>query len=230
MGLDLEVGMLADLRENDEEAYESVRKDFDSVNQHLKSAGLKQHDEPDNCEVWSCSMYGYSGLHYLRRIAAYLDSSGKLPPPGNDEASKDPVLEKYFQDVIGKKPSFIGSLFGNKPKFKRGFDHLIVHSDAEGFYLPIDFADVQFPDDSLKIPGAMIGSTYRLVRECERIAEVLGIPSHLDENSEELFEAADSQGEGDGLWEQYGIESYSCVCLLQGCRKSNETGAALVFC
>ncbi len=112
----------------------------------------------------------------------------------------------------------------------RGFDHLIVHGDAEGFYLPIDFSDVQFPDAKLEIAGGMVGSTPRLLSECRRIADVLKVPIDLDETSDALWNAADSQGEGDQVLERNGIESYSCVCLIRGCIKSIENKAALVFC
>ena len=120
-------------------------------------------------------------------------------------------------------------LWGRQKNIKRSFDHLIMHSDAEGFYLPLEFANVLFPDESLEIAGGMVGSSYGLLRECERIAAVLEIPADLDETSDAVWEAADSQGEGSLKWERYGIESFSCICLMQGCRKSIEARAALVF-
>ena len=43
-------------------------------------------------------------------------------------------------------------------------------------------------------------------------------------------EGADSQGDGTELWERYGIESFCCVALREGCRASMAAGAALVFC
>lgn len=230
MGLSLEVGILVDLRENDEEGFDYFRNQFEALNSHLNQANIAAHVEPDDCEVWSCEMFGYSGLHYLRRLAAYLDATEHLPPPGDDGASKDPRLEQYFQHVMGKIPSFAARLFQKQHTFSRSFDHLIVHSDAEGFYLPIEFTDVQYPDEKLEIAGGMIGSAPRLLSECKRIAGVLEIPSDLDETSKALWDAADSQGEGDQTWQRYGIESYSCVCLMRGCMKSIESKAALVFC
>jgi hypothetical protein len=224
MGLALEVGILAGLRENDEEGYHYFRSQLKALNSHLQHAKLPTHTEPENCDVWSCEMYGYSGLHYLRRLAAHLDSTGQLPEPGDDDASRDPFLEKYYQQFDGVKASFTKQL-----DFKRGFDHLIVHSDAEGFYLPIDFPTVLYPASELGIAGGMVGSSHRLLKECQRIAEQLEIPSDLDESSDALWEAADSQGEGTQKWERYGIESFTCVCLMRGCLKSLETNAALIF-
>ena len=44
-------------------------------------------------------MYGYSGLHYLRRIAAYLWADKPIPSPGKDNPEKDPLLEKYYSSL-----------------------------------------------------------------------------------------------------------------------------------
>ena len=77
--------------------------------------------------------------------------------------------------------------------------------------------------------GGIVGSSHRLFSECKRIAAALEMPSDLDETSDALWEAADSQGEGAQKWERYGIESFSCVCLMQGCLKSIEAKAVLVF-
>jgi hypothetical protein len=100
MGLSLEVGILADLRENDEEGYQYFRSQLDIVNKLLQLANAPLHTEPENCDVWSGEMFGYSGLHYLRRVAAHLDSTGRLPEPGKDNASEDPVLEQYLGELI----------------------------------------------------------------------------------------------------------------------------------
>lgn len=75
----------------------------------------------------------------------------------------------------------------------------------------------------------MLGSSYRLLSECKRIAAELEIPSDLDETSDALWDAADSQGEGTQKWERGGIESFSCVCLMRGCMKSIAAKAVLVF-
>ncbi len=228
MGLDVSVGFIADLRANDPEGADAFEEYFSFVGRVLKEAGLPPHVEPIECETWSAQMFGYSGLHYLRRIAAHLDAGLPLPPPGDDKSSDDPLLESYFDDVLGKKPGPLRRLLQKQPRFARTFDHLIVHSDAEGFYLPQDFPEVLFADDK-KLPGGMLGSAPRLLAELERLAAALAIPDHLHSQSEDLWEAADSQGEGDQFWEKYGIETYSCVVLREACRKSLSTGSAVVF-
>jgi hypothetical protein len=214
MGLALEVGILADLRQNDEEGYEYFCSQFQTINQYLQSVSLPLHREPEDCAVWSCGMLGYSGLHYLRRIAAHLDLNGQLVSPGNHENTRDdPALNDYY------------SLLGNG-----SYDHLIQHSDAEGYYLPIALTEVLYTEQPLGIAGGIIGSSVNLLRECEQLAAVLGIPAALTENSSELRQAAMSQGEGSTLWQRYGVESYICVCLMQGCRAAIAANAALVFC
>ena len=229
MGLDLSVGFIADLKVNDPESAEDFAQYFSFVGQLLKEAGLPEHMEPTDCEVWGAQMFGYSGLHYLRRIAAHIDAGLPLPPPGDNKSSSDALVEAYFDDVLGKRIGLMQRLFKKQPQFARSFDHLIVHGDSEGFYLPQDFPSVLFADDK-KLPGGMLGSVPRLLAELERLAEALGLPENLHSQSEELWEAADSQGGGDALWERYGIESFSCVVLREACHKSLASGAAIVFC
>ena len=229
MGLALEVGVLADLKENDSEGFDAFASYFANVNTLLAKHGLPAHSEPIDVSVWGAEMYGYSGLHYLRRLAAFLDSGVELPGPGDQDSSADARLEAYFSDVTGGSGGFLKSIFSKKPQFKREFDHLIVHSDAEGFYLPVDFPDVLFSSDDREVPGGMVGSAPRLLAECDRLARVLGIPSEITKDAEELWDAADSQGEGESTWQQYGVESFTCVALREACVASMKTGAAIVF-
>jgi hypothetical protein len=82
MGLALEVGILADLKEADPEGFEYHAAALARLNRFLESRELPPHCEPDDCEVWSGETIGYSGLHDLRRLAAYLDCDAPLPTPG----------------------------------------------------------------------------------------------------------------------------------------------------
>ena len=229
MGLGLEVGVLADLYQNDEEGYEYYLNQFTAINQHLEQEGLPIHNEPLDCENWGCEMYGYSGLHYLRRIAAYIDCDGKLPSPGDENAHKDDVVNGYYEKYLGKSSGPLKKIFKKPRNYHLGFNHLMLHNDADGFYLPIDFEEVQFTEDTLEIAGNMVGSSIKLLEECQRLAKALEIPENIDEQSEELWDAAGSQGQSSIKWKKYGIESFTCVNLLIACRKSIETGAAIVF-
>ena len=230
MGLTLVVGALAEAHELDGENAARLEAQFAAVNKALVAAGLPTHSEPTSLAAerrWSGDMYGYSGVHYLRRIAAYVAAGRSLPRPGDDGASDDPVLDAYFAVVDGRAPTLFGRMLG-RPKPARAFDHLIVHSDAEGYYLPLEFRDVIIPDEELEIDGGMIGSSPALLRECERLAKVLGIPPDVTPESDELIEAAESQGEGAGYL-RYGQEVFACVQLREAARHSVESGAAIVF-
>jgi hypothetical protein len=230
MGLTLVVGALAEALEQDAESAARLEEQFVAVNQALAAVGLPPHTEPRTLAPerrFMADMYGYSGVHYLRRIAAYVAAGRSLPRPGDDGASDDPVLDAYFAVVEGRAPTLFGRMLG-RPKPARAFDHLIVHSDAEGYYLPAEFRDVVIPDEGLEIDGAMIGSSAMLLRECERLATVLSIPADVGLESDELVEAAEAQGQGEGYL-RYGQEVYACVVLREAARRSIETGAALVF-
>jgi len=229
MGLTLEVGILADLGENDPEAAELYRESFDQLNVYLQSLGMEPHREPSGGEVWSADMPGYSGLHQLRRIAAHADLTGKLPPAGVRGGSKDSLVDRYFSQALGMGGGLFSWLANRGRRFAREFDHLIVHGDAEGFYLPADFAEVLLPPPEFRVPGGMVGSAPRLSEELSRLATLLEIPASLTPESDELFDVMEHPWEEGDLWRRYGVESYSCVVLQEGCRRCIATGAALAF-
>ncbi len=229
MGLSVEVGYLADLLANDEEGADLFREDMVSLNAYLASVGLPSHQEPERCDVFSCDMYGYSGLHYLRRIAAHLDLNGIMPPPGGQDAAEDEVMEEYYRLAVQHQTGLMGKLFRRAPRAGT-FDHLLHHSDAEGYYLPQDFPSVLVPPKSFRIPGGMVGSSARLLEECKRLAAALELPLDLDPDAEEVWQATESQGEGDLKWQRYGIESFICLRLCQACKHSLKHQAAIVFC
>ncbi len=88
MGLSLSVGILAELAERDTEGYDYHQRQFAQLNRALLAAGLAPHNEPRaprGRAPWSCAMWGYGGLHYLRRIAAHLWADQPLPPPGTEQ-------------------------------------------------------------------------------------------------------------------------------------------------
>jgi len=218
MGLALEVGILADLVKHDPEGAEHHRGAFAALNRYLATQSLAPHQEPEVCKVWSASMYGYSGLHYLRRLAARPAIDGALPTPGDRNAMEDSVLTEYF-DAFADQPRG-----GN-----RSFDHLIVHSDAEGYYIPQDFPSVLQPGSGFESLAGAVGSSQRLLVECYKIAEALGLPLDIDAESDEMLKATDNQGKAAGGWQKYGVESYSCLQLYNAALRSIDTGAAIVF-
>lgn len=228
MGLRLSVGYIAEVKEADPEGVVMVRNGFERLNEFICSQGLPPHREPEEIIPFSCQMWGYSGLHYLRRTAVHLARSGALPPPGDENASKDPLLLERYATTNGSAGWF-SRLLGRSAARER-FVHLIDHSDAEGYYLPSDFSRVLFAPAGWQIPGGYIGSAPRLLQECEEIARALELPLDLDIEADEVWSAPDSQGRGDVRWRRYGVESFSCLRLHAAARHSVQTSAALVFC
>lgn len=217
MGLSIVVGILADLKQNDIEGYEYHKQQFEKINAVFRKNSLPEHIEPETLDsIWYCDMWGYSGLHYLRRIAAYLSEGKELPEPGNQDVPDDQILKKYYRS-------------GNLAQVPDGFDfsHLMFHADNEGYYFPQPFQNIQLADKEI---DGLIGSSYTLMNECEKLAAVLELPLEMDIDADELHDAIESQGEGEAKWEQYGVESFTCLRLYHACKRSIETGAAVCFC
>jgi hypothetical protein len=224
VGLSISVGLVSRLRvEGDAEAVEYFEQQFEVINELLESFGLPPHAEPPAPDFFNVAVYG-DGLHYLRRVAAHLALEEELPPPGDEEAAADdPLLREYYQ-------LYDESLADGKAALM-GFQHLIIHADAQGFYLPVEFDEVLHVDPSLEVAGDSVGSSHRLLAECMELARALELPDDLDPEADEVWDAADQQGDGDGdeKWRRYGVESQACLALIRACRASITAGAAAVF-
>lgn len=217
--------MLADLLVEDEEGAEWLEESIAKLNALLAIAGLQPHVEPrelDNGLTFSCSVWGYGGLHHLRRIAVYLEpkrsffglKEGKLPKPlaEGQSAVDDPVLTARYAD--------------GAPSGGGHFPHLIDHSDAEGFYVPQDFPTPLISEDIL---GGYVGSVQQLHAECLTLARAIGVPLDLDPESDEFNEAKDDTESDTAGWRAHRIAAYGCLQLLHACEASMKSGALLVF-
>ena len=221
MGLAIEVGMLADMKTADNEGYAYYKEQFNLLNSLLNDNKLTPHDEPDDIPIFSCNMYGYSGLHYLRRIAAHLLVNGAIPEPCNGQPNHDPVVIECYDEIATMQDA-------RSDDWMR-FDHLLCHSDAEGYYVPQDFPEVLFDFNETGIAGAQVGSTNRLLAECNTLANEMGMPTALNPEDELFFRISENQGQGSG-WQRYGIESYACIRLISAAEHSIKHCAAIVFC
>ncbi|MBK7838296.1 MAG: hypothetical protein IPJ49_11585 [Candidatus Obscuribacter sp.] len=110
----------------------------------------------------------------------------------------------------------------------RHFDHLIVHSDAEGYYIPQSIGHVLVAPDELELSG--LSGRQMPCATNVKLASALELPLDIDPEAEEVWQAAESQGIGFVKWQRYGIESYCCLRLYRAATHSIETGAAIVFC
>jgi hypothetical protein len=211
MGLAIEVGGLAGLAELDSEGAEYLRASFERVNTLLAKNGLPAHVEPEKLPNLDnrCSLdsYPYSFLHYLRRAFAHRVQNPlwiAAPLPEGGDPGDDPVVEQITS---------------------RQTSHLLCHSDAEGFYLPIDFAPILF-DDANQIPGGMVGSSYRLRDELVLVAPALGIQLAGNLLLNEEAEAINSDlDKGEGIW----IERIVWLSLFEASWLSIEHNAAIEF-
>lgn len=233
MGLDLEVGIVSDLKRNDEEGYTTFKREFERLNQFLLSQGLKRHEEPETLsedEVFTCQMWGYSGLHHLRKYAAYIALDKPAPEPSENDGVGDSIVEEYYDIATNNKSGIIARIFSRKQDQILRYQHLMLHGDAEGYYIPQDFEGVLFPPDELKMPGGMVGSVQRLYFECKELARLIELPVDMSPESEKIWGAADNHpGEGE-KWQRYGIESFCCIRLIHACEHALKHNSAIVFC
>lgn len=212
MGLDVMVGALVGAEDDTAEWF---RAECAAIGAVLEREGAPGWQEPESGPRLGERIWGYSGLHTLRRLAAHLAANGRLPEPLAEgaRATDDPVLEAAHDDVFRDLDS--------------PYDHLIHHSDCEGYYAPVDFPAV-LVDDTLT--GGYLGSSVRLLAELELLAGALGLPDDLDPDSEEVVEASDAPDPAAEGWRRYGVEAFICLQLRRAARLSVETGAVLVFC
>lgn len=221
MGLAIEVGILADLKTADEEGYQYYVGQFALLNSLLSENGLAPHHEPDNVPVFSCDMYGYSGLHYLRRIAANLLVNGAVPEPCDGQPNDDPAMIECYDEI--------GTMQDARSTMWKRFDHLLCHSDAEGYYVPRQFDEVLFDFNETGLAGVQVGSSISLLAECKSLAKDIGMPTDLNPEDDLFFRISENQEQGSG-WQRYGIESYACIRLIHAAEHSVKHGAAIVFC
>jgi hypothetical protein len=150
--------------------------------------------------------FSYSFLHYLRRVAAYVSEypNWKAQPfPDDEDPADDPLVDKYSTE----------------------YNHLISHSDCDGYYLPIEFEEVLF-DFSSRVPGGMIGSSFRLREELIAMAPALGIILNKtgDLNDDEAARI-DTETEGAPLRR----EKMVWLALYEASRLSIQYKAAIYF-
>jgi hypothetical protein len=232
------VGLLAKAAREDADELAVMSGPYELLNELLADAGMAPHLEPRDIpddQLYDVQMLGYDGLHAVRRLAAYHACENRLPPPGRcDSYADDPMIERLDQallrSVTGRSGGFLRRwLTGRTPLPK--FQHLLWHSDCEGFYLPRDFEHVVLDDATPQREGigGMVGSSYRLLQECKELAALISLPDDMDPEDEELWANADNSP-ADGLpWQIYGVEAFGLVRLIRGCELSIKHEAALVF-
>lgn len=237
MGLGITVGTLADLLENDEEGANWIADHFSEINDLLHANGFKKHTEPEKCEVWSADGYGYSGLHALREVAGIVWMGKDIPRDvlltGRDKTCGDKLFDTALPMLLGeeKKGWFSRLIRGTKRPLLLPFLHLVAHSDAEGYYVPIDFPVPLTPNVMREETATLwpLGSVQQLSKEVTELMDHLEIPNDLTSQSDDLIECLEaSKPKVDGaLWESQPIATYSALILKDACNASMKTGAAI---
>ncbi|MET3390866.1 hypothetical protein ABIC33_001489 [Variovorax sp. 1140] len=212
MGLAISIGVLVDLLEHDAEGAEWLQEDLAVVNEVLSAAGLPPHAEPRELPPLrsraAIGSFPYSFIHYLRRAYAYrANSPDWMATPVEDgvDPSEDPAVDDALSDMQS---------------------HLICHSDAEGLYVPVDFDEVLYAEPDQKLPGGILGSSYRLLDELVLVAPALGIELADGELSDQEAERIGRLIDADqGLHREY----VSWLRLYESARLSIAHKTAIVF-
>jgi hypothetical protein len=160
MGLSVSIAFLDDLRRNDEEGFAEYTKQFARLSTYLTGEGHPGYEEPSALSVKlppHVGSFPYSLLHYLRRAYAHAHAGAAVVPPC--PPSEDPTEDDLIDEELTLHMS----------------SHLVCHSDAEGFYVPLDFEEVLYPPEALQLPGGMVGSSFALLRELRVVAGPIGI-------------------------------------------------------
>ena len=244
MGLTVEVGFLADLIANDPEEAERVFADFGRMDEALAEKGLEHLNEPTKGEVWSADLLGNSGLHALREVAGFVWKGREIPRgillDGSQTELTEELAKEFFEHLSGKGNfTLIGRAFRQifkakeKPKLPP-FTHLNIHSDCDGYYVPVAFETPIVPkrvsSDSEQLWP--LGSVMRLEAELNQLARHLEIPAdlrHDDEQLHTLIETPDRTPVS-ALWKAQPIAAHTCLVLREACERSLRTGAAIHFC
>lgn len=171
MGLSVTVGLLAQLKNFDEEGADYLRGTLAVLNKLLVKEKLEPHTEPEMFGTPPRSRNrlignSYSWVHYLRRAFAYArqepEAFGPLERP-----------DAYLENPIGD------------PRIDRELtmymdSHLVCHSDSQGYYVPQDFKYPIYDSKDARVPGGIVGSSFMLQRELIRVAPLIGIPLTAD--------------------------------------------------
>lgn len=209
-----------------------LREEFSRLGHGLAEFELPPHEEPEALDGGESSYWiaHPSGLHLLRRLALHLWAHDRLPAPGGDEDLEDPLFGDYYDCLVEPEiEAFWERARKNNPH--PDFEHLLVHSDHEGWHIPADMPEVLQPSEEAEVPGELIGSLPRFLDECSRIARVLELPEELNHDDPSLLAAAVGGAEAprgsSPKYLRYGPEAQACATCLAAARRALSVSAGL---
>lgn len=212
MGLAISVGVLADLKDNDEEGFAWAQRMFAQVNEFLEDNGVdgwaEPHALPDLRRRPHLGSFPYSFLHYLRRAYAHASERPGEPLAPTGEGGLTAEDEFLIDDASSMMCS-----------------HLLCHSDCDGLYVPVRFAEPLFDLDDAGLPGGMLGSSYALLDELRVVAPYIGVALEggelSDAEAQRLYATDDSNP-----WDR---EHVVFLALWEAATASVTHGTAIVF-
>ncbi len=215
MGLAVATHTYADalIEDDDPELLDELRDHLRALNELLIAEKLPLHHEATARGAETprdrVGSVPYSFVHYLRRAyaRAYENPDEPLAPVADGEdPTDDPVLDSLVY------------MFES---------HLLCHSDCEGYYVPVDFDEVLFPDDELGLPGGMVGSSMALLRELVYVAPYLGITVSDGELTDtEIDRIYEEHNDEHPLYR----ERETWVLLYEAARVSVANNTVITFC
>lgn len=219
MPLSLAVGFLSETLIHDWESASELIADIELINHTLQKVDLPCHKEPIKCPLLWLNLCGYHGLRRLRRFAAYLNYGKEIPPPYKftlDE-KPDPILTDYYC-LRGYREAKVKLVSKDSVLNKGRFNHLILHSDSCGYYVPQDFNTVLYTESNSEM--GEIGSAIQLMRELETIAHKLQLPLNIEPKSKSFQAIEPALSPTPNLWQYYWIESHTCLSLYYAAKHS----------
>jgi hypothetical protein len=209
MSLGLTIGQLAHFLEDDyAEGVAEIQRDLDEINRLLASNGLPAHIEPRTVpKLRSRSRLdhmGYSMFARLQRAVAYSRQTRRKFVPAQTMATP-----------------WQHTLVLAERELRRS--HLICHSGAEGYYVPIDFPNPLFVEPKV-LAGESVGSCQAAMRELILVAPLLNIPLENEQLADATAEELNDDWDGP-LYD----ERQAWLVLFESFRLSIELGAVVSF-
>lgn len=219
---------------------------LETANEVLRALGLPAHQDAaaERADVpWMCEIGGYGCFYHLRRVAAYVTFNRELPPPTLKFRAVmwDRVLRRYYRHFrVQRSGRGAWGLLRRRQELTEPspcigrsgapFAHLMHHVAPLGDYVPIPFDEliVVYPTQGRWEEPEGIGSSHRLLAECQELAQRLQYP--VDMELRELDQLRRDEGfirHTD--WRRYALECFVCQALIVGARLSIESGCALRF-
>ena len=185
-------------------------REFEQLGEVLLAEGIDWSlpETPRPSGLRSCATsfpYGY--LHHLRRAYA-LDQDGQ---PVDPVASPEELVRA--DGLLAEATAMLDS-------------HLLCHSDAAGYYVPVPLAEPVFLPDGVKVAGdGMVGSSQGLLTELTGVAAPIGVRldsdgTLSDAEAGRLFTNADDPFE---------VEQMVWLTLHESCLLSISSGHPIVF-